>query len=133
MQSPALGFAQCTQDQEPPQDGGARALSGIGSGIFAELHRVNQLVDAFASRVNRVGPSRRRKFWNTAYGMLIEDRLAPDEILDVIDHAFAHQDRLAYELDGADETGNDWDRGITRLKQIADFYPDIRADMARSS
>ena len=39
--------------------------------------------------------------------MLIEDRLAVDEVIDVVEHAFTHADRLAaYELDGAIDTAN---------------------------
>jgi hypothetical protein len=63
--------------------------------------------------------------------MVVEDRLAPTEILDAVEHAFVHQDRLACEMEGALEACNGWDRGVTRLAQIRDFYSDIKADMTR--
>jgi hypothetical protein len=131
VQSPALGFAQCTQDQEPRRLGESRAVSGISSDIFVKLHQVNELVDDFASRVDRVGPSRRRKFWNTAYGMLIEDGLAIDEVRDVVEHAFAHEHRLACELDVDEDVflTSTGDIKLTRLDQIRVVYPEILADL----
>jgi hypothetical protein len=127
---PALGFAQC-RAREVPQELGESVNKRPN--ILVVLHQADELVEAFASHVNRVGPVRRRKFHDTAYQMLMHDRRPIDEIIDVVDHAFTHAERLAYEMDDADDTINGWDRGLTRLRQVRDFYDDIRADMARAS
>ena len=109
--------------------GGPGSRGSTRPNILTELYLVDVIVEAFKSHVDRVGPKRRRKFWQSAYEMLMHDRYPLAEILDVIEHAFAHQDRLAYTMDDADDTLNGWDRGLTRLRQIRDFYPEILADM----
>jgi hypothetical protein len=128
-QSRALGCAQCTPGDGSRQVGGAREWWENRPNIFTVRPAVDEVVEAFTAHVNRVGPSRLRKFQDTALLMLLEDKRPQTEILDVIEHAFIHQDRLAYDLDGATDTCNGWDRGLTRLRQVRDFYPDILADL----